>query len=236
MKAKIVAFVGLAVVLAALFIRLGFWQLDRLAERRARNAGVSARLAEPIVPFDQLRVGDTSGFRRATLTGSPDYDNEILYTGRSRNGSPGVYLLTPVRRASNDTAVIVIRGWVYAPDAATIEAKRWREARTTFAGYLNMLLPSGSVPQPGATGRKVRTLTFSGVQGILPYPAARLYMVSQDSASDSTPARLPPPALDNGPHLSYAIQWFAFAAIALVGAAIVALRDHGAREASSTGA
>jgi cytochrome oxidase assembly protein ShyY1 len=37
-------------------------------------------------------------------------------------------------------------------------------------------------------------------------------------------ARLTPPPLDEGPHLSYAIQWFAFAAIALIGAGAVAIR------------
>jgi cytochrome oxidase assembly protein ShyY1 len=59
------------------------------------------------------------------------------------------------------------------------------------------------------------------------------YLVSQDSAADTTPARLAPPALDDGPHLSYAIQWFSFAVIAIVGAGIVAYR---ARTAGSTAA
>ena len=42
----------------------------------------------------------------------------------------------------------------------------------------------------------------------------------------STTARLPPPALDEGPHLSYAIQWFSFAAIALIGGTAVAVRNR----------
>jgi cytochrome oxidase assembly protein ShyY1 len=54
--------------------------------------------------------------------------------------------------------------------------------------------------------------------------------VSQDSvvaaAMDSTPARVAPPALDDGPHLSYAIQWFSFAAIALVGSYVVVRRGR----------
>jgi cytochrome oxidase assembly protein ShyY1 len=48
--------------------------------------------------------------------------------------------------------------------------------------------------------------------------------VSQDSAADTTPARLAVPALDDGPHLSYAIQWFSFATIALVGSYVVMRR------------
>jgi cytochrome oxidase assembly protein ShyY1 len=34
------------------------------------------------------------------------------------------------------------------------------------------------------------------------------------------------PALDEGPHRGYAIQWFAFAVIALVGAGAVVVRER----------
>jgi surfeit locus 1 family protein len=229
---RIVAFVVLAVVLAAVFARLGFWQLARRQERKVRNAAVAARLAESVVPFDQL--GDSSAFRRATVAGEPDYQHEILFTGRSRNGSPGVYILTPVRRAANDTAVIVIRGWVYAPDAATADLARWREARNAFMGYVSMFPTTQPAPKPA--GRRLRALTLAGVRGLLPYPVAREYLVAHDSASDRTPARLPMPALDEGPHLSYAVQWFAFAIIAIAGAAIVAFRARARESTGSTGA
>jgi surfeit locus 1 family protein len=220
---RIVVFVALAMALAVVFIRLGFWQIDRLHQRRARNAQVSVRLAEPIAPIDSPR--DTSSFRRGIVRGEPDYFNEIVLTGRSRQGSPGVYIITPVRRIGSDSAVLVIRGWVYSPDAATVDLTRWHERQNAFTGYV-LSLPSASSPAPQqpASGRKVRTLTRENVRRLIPYPVATRYLVSQDSAADSTPARLALPALDDGPHLSYAIQWFAFAAIAIVGAGIVVYR------------
>jgi surfeit locus 1 family protein len=233
---KVVAFVVLAAVLAALFVRLGFWQLRRLAERRARNVELAARLAAPVVPFERLEGGDTGAFRRVAVTGTPDYEHDILFTGRSRNGSPGVYILTPVRRASSDTAVVVIRGWVYAPDAATIDRALWRERRDTFAGYVNVLPPTPPVLETRANERKLRNLSVEGVQAILPYPVSDRYVVSQDSAVAGAPARLPLPSIDNGPHLSYAIQWFAFATIALIGGAIVLFWEFGSRGPGSTGA
>lgn len=219
-------FVALAIALAALFVRLGFWQLARLAERRAHNAETASRLAQPVVAFEKL--SDTSSFRRVVVAGTPDYANEIVFTGRSRNGSPGVYILTPIRRPSNDSAVVVIRGWVYAPDAATADLSRWRETRRTFSGFVTTLSRVPPAREQHANGRKLRSLTLGGVQGLLPYPVAPQYVVSEDSAADSTPARLSMPTLDNGPHLSYAIQWFAFAAIAIVGAGIV-LKAQGSR-------
>ena len=211
-------FVAIAFLLAIVFIAMGFWQIARLKQRRVRNAQVLARMREPVVPFE--RLGDTLSYRRAQVTGTPDYANEIVLTGRSRNGSPGVYFLTPVRPAHGDTAAVVIRGWVYSPDAATVESSRWREARDSFSGYVSAL-PDGPIARAGQRARSIRRLTLSGVQSLLPYPVSRMYLISEDAAADTAPARLPQPALDEGSHLSYAIQWFSFATIAIVGAATV---------------
>jgi surfeit locus 1 family protein len=226
--ASVYVFVALALVLAALFVGAGFWQLDRLAQRRERNAALASRLAAAVVPFEDLK--DTSSYRRVIVSGSPDYDNEIVYTGRSRQGSPGVYILTPVRRPTSDTAVIVIRGWVYAPDAATADLSRWREPRNLYHGYV-AAFPTQRAASGGArNGRKVRTLSSTSVRNLLPYPIAALYVVAQDSASQTTPARLPMPTLDGGSHLSYAVQWFSFATIAIVGAAIIVIRARASRK------
>jgi surfeit locus 1 family protein len=232
---SLAAFIALAVLLAALFVRLGLWQLDRRSERRARNSDLAARLAQPLVPFEHLR--DDRSYRRAIVSGTADSRNEIVWTGRSRNGSPGVYILTPIRQRGNDTAVLVVRGWVYAPDASTVDLPRWREDRTTYQGYLLALPATSTAAEPRARERKLRHVSASGVQALLPYPAAAHYLVSQDSAPDSSPARLPLLTLDEGPHLSYAVQWFAFALIALGGATAIVLRTRSSRQASgSTGA
>jgi surfeit locus 1 family protein len=37
------------------------------------------------------------------------------------------------------------------------------------------------------------------------------------STDDALPIEVPPAELDEGPHLGYAVQWFAFAGIALFG-------------------
>jgi len=215
-------FVALAVALAVLFVRLGVWQLDRRAERRVRNAVTAAQLAQGELPFEHVRREAEPMLRRVVLEGTPDTANEFMITGRSRNGSPGVHILTPVRVPGSDTAVLVNRGWVYAADAATAELAGWREQRVVFHGYTNQL-PQSFV-SPVIKGRSLRPLGVLGVQRLIPYPVRDLYLVSQDSQTDQTPARLPLPALDEGPHLMYAIQWYAFAAIALIGSAVVARR------------
>lgn len=229
MPKRIVVFVLIAVIFAALFIRLGFWQLSRLAQRRALNALVTARLEEPLVDVTTLPADSSSVLRRTYVTGVPDYAHQVILADRSYNGSPGVYLLTPVRVAGRDSAILVNRGWVYAPDGVTIDAQRWRDRDSTFVGYAGLLATRSRFGANGALRPGVvRELDQPAVSAAVPYPVSRLYLVATqpDSAIPAVErvARLSPPPLDEGPHLSYAIQWFSFAAIALIGAGAVAMR------------
>ena len=233
MPRRLVLFLVLAVVAAAGCIRLGFWQLSRLAQRRARNAVVAARLSQPQVPLTTLWADSASMLRKVVVTGTADFDHEILLAARTYEGSPGVYLLTPLHVPGRDTAVLVNRGWIYAPDGMSVDVGRWREATASFTGYAE-LLPQGVASKPEGVLRRdarvARQLDLATVQSLLPYPVSALYLVA--TAPDTTKpqgervARLPPPALDEGPHLSYAIQWFSFAAIALIGGTAVAVRNR----------
>ena len=221
MPRRIIAFVALAVILAAVFVRLGIWQLTRLSARRAENALFEKRLLEPEAPWNKLGSRDSAWLRRGIVVGTPDSANEFAILGRSRNGSPGVWIITPMRVASDSVAVLVNRGWVYSADASTVDLSRWRERRTQYHGFAQRFAPGAA----NVKGRGLRAFDSSGVDSLLPYGFASLYLVAQDSgAINSTPARLPMPVLDDGPHLSYAVQWFSFAAIAIAGAAIVARR------------
>lgn len=221
-------FVILAVALAGLFVRLGVWQLDRLRERRAHNAELAAGLSQPPVPFGQLGRGEDT--RRAVVAGLSDYEREFVVSGRSMNGSPGVYIITPVRIDSSQS-VLVNRGWVYSPDAAAVDLSRWRESRTRFTGYTLATTAGHDARGLQTKGRAVRSLDSTSISRMVPYRTERLYLVARDSGDAATPARLPEIELTNGPHLSYAIQWFCFAAIALIGAGVVVARTRKTRDA-----
>lgn len=233
MPRRLIAFVALAVALAALFVRLGFWQLSRLDERRAFNAARARPLSEAEVPFDSLR--DAEPYRRVRLAGTPDFDHEIALSGRSRNGSPGVHVVTPFRRAGNDTAVLVNRGWVYAADAATADLTRWREDVREASGFTDTIASGSYAPERGRP-RVTRRLTRGAVEALVPYPVHPVMLVLQDSGGPTAPPRLPLPELSDGPHLGYAIQWFAFALTAVGGAGIVVHRARKVRSAGSTAA
>lgn len=226
---------ALALALAVLFVRLGLWQVDRLSERRAYNAQLGARLGRPAVPLGSLGAAEVQ--RRVILEGTPDYEHEFVHAGRSRNGSPGVHVFTPVRRSGSDTAVFVNRGWIYSPDASTVDLSRFRETRTRFSGIIQPLPePMAAVGTAVSKARVVRSLSIPGVRAQVPYPVSTRYVVSLDSSSEAAPVRLAEPRVSDGSHLSYAIQWFCFALIALGGAGAVVYRDSKARRAGSTAA
>ncbi|HYW30024.1 MAG TPA: SURF1 family protein, partial [Gemmatimonas sp.] len=135
MTVTMVLFGLLAVAAAAGCVRLGLWQLDRLQERRTKNALVRSRSEAPVVSVSTLRGQDTSviHWRRVRVHGVADYGAEMVHATRSQNGSPGVHLLTPVRPIDgdwSDTAVLVLRGFLAAADGRTIDWNSTREGDT----------------------------------------------------------------------------------------------------------
>ena len=238
MRRSSLLFLVVAALVAALCVRLGVWQLGRLGQRRAANALVSSRLDSAVTTLDRLPA-DTAlaRYRRVRLRGTFDFDEELVLAGRSRQGSPGVNLLTPLRVAGRDTVVLVNRGWVYSPDALEVERGRWRErAEVELEGFVNTFQdPTAGPSTVGSQPRTIRRLDPAAMDSLVARPLPDYYVTatSPPLAPDGTPAaenaapvRLAPPPLDEGNHLSYAFQWFSFAAIALGGAGVVVWRGR----------
>jgi surfeit locus 1 family protein len=204
-----------AISFAVLSISLGFWQLRRLSARRAANALLEGRREAPEVPLDSL-PSDTAlaHFRRVRIRGAYDYSNQIVLTLRGREGSPGVNIFTPIRRAGTDTAVLVNRGWVYSPDGVEVDLGKWREGDNVDAnGFVETFPTVGAFDALNpARPRAMRRLHRPDLIRLFPYPIANYYVVLTDSStSPAAPPRVEPAPLDEGPHRNYAIQWFSFA-------------------------
>jgi surfeit locus 1 family protein len=219
----------LALVVAGVCFRLAFWQLDRLEQRRERNSFVEARMREAPVAVDELPGDSTRRYRQVRLSGTFDYENELVLTGRSREGSPGVHVITPMRRAEGKRAVLVNRGWVYSPDATNVPLERWREGRdTTITGWVDLFPPSPGGPVRSRMNANAwRRLDADTLRGKLPYEVEPMVVVALSDAppGNDTPVRLSLPALSEGSHKSYAFQWFAFGVIALVGVGTLIWQD-----------
>jgi cytochrome oxidase assembly protein ShyY1 len=232
--------VGHLIVLgiAALFIRLGFWQLDRLAEVRAANATIESRQAAAPVPLDSLVTAEGGGpersiYRRATVTGTYDAGHEVAVRFRSLRDQPGSWVLTPLVTPTG-TAVLVNRGWVPGsdPNAPLPASSRPPDGTVTVTGtVLSPEAEGGTSPEPSGGVLGVTRIDVGAIGRDLPYPLFPVYLRLQlqrpDQASGA-PVPVPAPALGEGPHLSYAIQWFLFTAVGLIGWPLLIRR--GARE------
>jgi surfeit locus 1 family protein len=222
MKVGSRAVVVIAAILTLIFLRLGFWQLSRLSERKHLNVELASRAADPAIPISGLPTDTANAhYRRVSLEGAYDYTNEIVLTFRSREGSPGVNIVTPLRLSGTDTALLVVRGWVYSPDGTTVDLSRWREAATLKgAGFVETYPPPrDGVNGSGMSPNAYRWLDRSALEKRLARPLKPYYVVLTSPPIDTarTPPRLGVPPMDEGPHQSYAIQWFSFAAISIIG-------------------
>jgi surfeit locus 1 family protein len=234
----------LVLLVAATCVRLGLWQLDRLAQRRVYNAALQARLTQEPVVLAGL-AEDTAGlaYRRARAEGTFDHDRTVVLPGRSYMGAPGVHVLTPLRVGASGGAVLVNRGWVPAPDAATIDYEAIRTASDTVVEGILLPFPGRSASRgagaPADADSAFRRVWFALDEELLrrqfPYPlaAVQLQLLAREGGGGIGPRALPPPPLDEGPHRGYAIQWFSFAAIAIVGWIALLHRD---RQRSAVGA
>jgi surfeit locus 1 family protein len=212
--------VGLAVlagVVAVLCLGLGRWQLGRRVERRAANAAVAARRAlPPLVVTGAGLTADSAWQRRVALRGVYDHERERVFAGRSVDGVPGASLLTPLRLADG-AAVFVDRGWVPSPDARGVDRALTREADS--AAFVGLALRA-----PRARGDvDPAALADSVPYALVPFLVQRLPDDGAYAPTRVPVRRWPAPPLDDGPHLMYAVQWFAFAAIA-IGGMIAVLR------------
>ena len=233
--ARGVAAALLVLVIAAACVRLGVWQLDRLAERRARNAEIAAANAEPVVALDAAgfarAAADPAAFawRRAEARGRFAPAGDVIVRGRAMGGKPGVHLLSPLVTEAGEV-VFVLRGWVPAADAASARAAEFRtDSAVSVSG---VLLPirrdvDGGFPAPGREGADTTYRRLDLAVALARAPGPVLPLVLQrlpDGADAAPPVAVPLPPPGEGNHLSYAVQWFSFAAIALIGFAVVVIR------------
>ena len=229
-RRDLIALAG-ALLVSLVCVRLGIWQLDRLHQRRARNALVAAARARPEVAIDGGRVGglplsiDSLRDRRVRAQGTYDYARERLWHGRSYEGIPGVDLITPLR-LPDGTAVLVDRGWAPSPDGYHVDEEAYREADSADVVGLGMAAPRGR-----------GDVDPMALRDSLPYRLLPLVIQQLPSAtalhrlppSSTALQRWPPPELSDGPHLSYVLQWFSFALIIAVGS-LALLRQRATRQ------
>jgi surfeit locus 1 family protein len=209
-------------------IRLGIWQLDRLEQRLAFNAQVTAARSQSVLDLNQDQPVDVSAmeWRPVQVTGKYDFENQIAIRNQYYGEQYGFHLLTPL--LSQGTAVLVDRGWIPAEGNPTpADWHKYDEAGVvTVIGQIR--LGSGKPAIGGvadalpADGSKLALWNNADVAQVakqLPYPLLPVYIQVNADATDTDPPIPFQPELEltEGPHFGYALQWFTFATLLFVG-------------------
>lgn len=218
-----------------LFTQFSTWQFDRSSERSQFNADMaSAMRAEPIDLSTNASAASSRDLNEWTpvlATGRFAQVADVLVRRRTQEGSTGFLVLTPFVTTRGE-ALLVNRGWVQAPGAATAlpEVPPPSNDRTQITGFWR-LAESGSEPIPADVPDR-QVLRIDPVQISREFPELGVFTtngylhltyVDAEPPSPMRPAAIP--ALQSGPHLGYAVQWAVFALFAIAGWIILFRRD-----------
>ncbi len=221
----------LVVIGVGVNVRLGIWQLDRLEQRRLFNARVLAQVDQPLLVLEgEALKADLASmeYRSVVVVGEYDHAHEVALRNQTWENQMGVQLLTPLRIQGSDKYVLVNRGWVPDNDfvydgwdeynePGMVEVHgilRAPQSKPDFGQRRDQIPASGEPP--------LRAWYFANVDAItaqLPYPLLSAYVQQAPSPEwAGLPHRTQPDLeITEGPHMSYAIQWFTFASILGIG-------------------
>ncbi len=215
---------SVVIILAVLFVNLGLWQLQRGDERALDNTVMSARMSDEAMTLDDLlaAVGpDPSSleYRRVVVEGSYRPEFELLIRNQTNSaGAAGFHVITPFEYGP-DRYVLVNRGWVpLEMDTPPVGASPPRGVVTvTGLVRLTQLRPSVGQVEPDGDLAVASRIDIDRLSQQIPGQVTPVWIQSTDE-NLLLPVTLPVPTFDDaGPHLLYAIQWFAFALIGVVG-------------------
>ena len=206
---------------AALTARLGFWQLDRAAQKIALQTAIDAEAERPAIANADLG-GPGQLHRRVVLRGTWVAERTVWLDNRPMDGRAGFFVVTPLRLAGRDDAILVQRGW-----APRHSAERNRlPPLATPAGEVEVIGRLAASPSrlyelgEGSTGAIRQNLdpaTFGAEAGLKLLPLTVVQTADSATGADDRLLRhWPAPELGLHKHYGYAFQWFALCALILV--------------------
>jgi cytochrome oxidase assembly protein ShyY1 len=212
-----------AVAMVVLMTNLGFWQLRRLDERRADNAQVAEAMLR--APSDIGAYLDTLGlppeFTAVAARGTYLTGAEARIGNRSSGGQPGFWLATPLELADG-RIVAVVRGWVPRRSVTGLDERSSAPpaGEVTVAGLAFDSVEGGRIAETGPGDvpeiSRMDLDRFEEVSGVDVQDVWIRLRAQSPPQPSGLPEPVPDPDLGEGPHLSYAFQWFFFSAGAVV--------------------
>lgn len=220
-----------------LCLMLSDWQWNRWEGRKDANVIQQRNIAQPAVAVQTLMadspgVDDALHWRSVTATGQYLVADQVLVRKRPLNGTNGFWVLTPMKLTTGQVLVIN-RGWIPAGETAlsTPTPPAPPSGLVTINGRLQASAaePSKTSDMPRGQVAAPNVAEIANAAGA-PVIPAYVDLVSSTPPQATGLVPIPLPDLSEGPHLSYSLQWVAFAILFIVGLVLLLRREFRLRK------
>lgn len=212
---------------------LARWQWSRYEGRVQANSVQALNDSRPAVPVSTLltpstTIDDATNWRLVTATGRYDTAAQVYVRKRPLDNTLGFWVATPLVM-DGGVVLVVNRGWMPAgsdslatpiapaPPGGTVTVTGRIQGSQQSAGTRPADLPAGQVAS-------LETSNFRPTTG-KPVLPGYVNLVSSDPAQAAGLTPIPLPERDTGPHLSYTLQWIAFAIVFVLGLGFLIRRE-----------
>lgn len=227
----------ITVLLLAILMGLGFWQIERGAEKERIEAAFAERMSEDVLSLERTTPRPEEHlYRRARASGRYHERLTLLVDNRVHQGRVGYQVVTPLRLASTGSWVLVDRGWVpLGSSRARLPKPDLPEGDVTIRGYLALpLRPPLTLGEPAAlrpdTVQVVPWLDPARIEAVLGNDVLPMIVRQQGPLDPDLIKEWPVINMSPDRHFAYAAQWFSLAAALLVIYLVVNLRKDEARD------
>jgi cytochrome oxidase assembly protein ShyY1 len=223
-SSKWLGYLLLAAIFATACIFLGRWQMDRRAETLAEINRVTSNYSATPLAFadaeDQFSKLDAAKeWTQVELKGHYDVPGERVVRNRPLNGQPGYEVVVPFKLNTGQT-VIVDRGWLPIGNNTPGRPDSIPAPPTGDVTVVVRLKPGEPGLQRGAPAGQLASIDLPAYAGQLGYPVltgAYGQLASETPSAATMPYPVPKPSVEEGTHLSYSLQWFAFGVLMFIG-------------------
>jgi surfeit locus 1 family protein len=207
-----------AIAFIALTGWLGQWQVNRGDEKAARQALLEARMhGEPVKLTGSVTSAESLLYRRVRASGEWIAERQIFIDNQIHDGKAGFNVITPLRLAGSQDAVLVNRGWVgrgstypRPPEVAVPPGPVEVSGLATLPPARYMELSTDTIDGNVWQNLSIERFRARTQLAVLPV------VVLQDVAAPGLTAIRERPDAGIAKHQEYALTWFSLAATALV--------------------
>lgn len=232
-KSVRVGLLAVALIVMALFIALGIWQLDRAAQKRTTFSEFERRGNAPQVDLNQRGVDDAAELQGYRTAAAGRYLGiTVLLDNQMHQGRAGYLVYTGFKLDGRQESVLVNRGWINAgadrsraPELVTPIVSQRLEGRLSQPPQTGLRLKGSDLIEPLAAGMwRVQAIDFTALTATVGEELLPITVLLDVNAPGGFVRAWMPPGRGESRHLGYALQWFAMAVTVMVVTLVLTLR------------